>query len=93
MFNNYSATHFYYNDFILLISFFKEEDVNVHVNNAKEAFNSGKSFRYQKRQVSDITEKLKAENKLFSKNNRLKVRFRINLEFLLINLNILLHIN
>lgn len=51
----------------------KEEDVNVHFSNAKEAFNSGKSFRYQKRQVSDITEKLKAENKLFSKNNRLKV--------------------
>ncbi|XP_014286415.1 probable RNA polymerase II nuclear localization protein SLC7A6OS [Halyomorpha halys] len=51
----------------------KEEDVKVHVNNAKEAFDSGKSFRYEKRQVSDITKKLKAENKLFSKNNRLKV--------------------
>ncbi|CAH1395882.1 unnamed protein product [Nezara viridula] len=51
----------------------KEEDVSVHVSNVKEVFNSGKSFRFQKRQVSDITEKLKAENKLFSKNNRLKV--------------------
>ncbi|XP_014249736.1 probable RNA polymerase II nuclear localization protein SLC7A6OS [Cimex lectularius] len=60
------------NVFRFLTTVEKDKDIKEHLEFAKHLVPK-KKVHFQKQDVSSITEKLKAENKLFSHDNRLKV--------------------